>query len=323
MEYHVLSNIDIVKIIAFGLMAGLFLAICVFVNLAKRDASKQEIGKGLLRKVMPWIVLLLFLSELSLFIYRAIDYPWNFVPEPSQASMIREVNEVRVTRYGEPAIYPVWGWANDYQYDLLSAFSASILWFCWCIYAFNFKPSDVSWWKKICKVIAYLILSAFIYAFRFHYFDDLLVYALFPLVVFILLWLAKDRTPKQIVIPVVAEEITSKLISHEETTKPIENEVPSRFMSHQEKIKFEGEMGDVDLEPINEELSAIEDVLESKAPVQEIKPKVEIVTEEEPARQMDKQIKKELAIPDMIYCKHCGKRIEADSKFCKYCGGRL
>lgn len=304
-------------------MAGLFLAICVFVDLAKRDASKQERNKGLLRKVMPWIVLLIFLSELSLFIYRAIDYPWSLTPEPSQASMIREVNEVRVTRYGEPAIYPVWGWANDYQYDLLSAFSASILWFCWCIYAFNFKPSDVSWWKKLCKVIAYLILSAFIYAFSFHYYDELLVYAIFPLVVFVLLWLAKDRKPKQKVIPIVVEEATSQFISHEKPPKSIVNEDPSRFMPHQEIIETEVKQDDEALKTSNEELSAIEDVLGSEATIQEIKPKLEIVTEEESVHQMDNQIKEELLIPDMMYCKHCGKRIEADSKFCKYCGGRL
>lgn len=323
MLYHVLSNIDIVKIIAYGLIAGLFLVICIFVGLAKRDASKQERDKGLLRKVMPWIVLLIFLSELSLFIYRAIDYPWSLTPEPSQASMIREANEVRVTRFGEPAIYPVWGWANDYQYGLLSAFSASILWFCWCVYAFNYKPSDVSWWKKICKVIAYLILSAFIYAFRFHYYDELLVYTIFPLVVFVLLWLAKDRNPKQKVIPVVVEEATSQFISHEKTQKQIENEDSSRFMPHTEEIKNEEETGDAALEPFIEKVSNNEDVLESEDSVQEIKPKVEIVAEEEPARQMDNQIKEELVISDMMYCKYCGKKIEADSKFCKYCGRRL
>ena len=26
---------------------------------------------------------------------------------------------------------------------------------------------------------------------------------------------------------------------------------------------------------------------------------------------------------EMMYCRHCGKRIEADSAFCKYCGKRL
>ena len=324
-EYHVLSNIDLIKILFYGVGFGLYLAFGVFGSLARRDATKQKRPKGILRKVMPWIVLLLFISELSLFIYRAIDYPWNLTPEPSQASMIREVNEVRVSRYGESAIYPVWGWANDYQFDLLSVFSANILWLCWTIYAFYFKPSDTSWWKKTCKVMAYIILSAFIYAFRFHYYEELLVYAIFPLVVFVLLWLAKvrtPRTPKQKVIPVVAKEVTPQLVNPEEKPKPIEDEDYSRFMPHTEEIKTEGEKLDAALESFNEEVSAIGDVLESETPVQEIKPNVVIVTEEEPALQMDNQIKEDVSFPDMMYCKHCGKRIEVDSKFCKYCGKR-
>ena len=322
-EYHVLSNIDLIKILFYGVGFGLYLAFGVFGSLARRDATKQKRPKGILRKVMPWIVLLLFISELSLFIYRAIDYPWNLTPEPSQASMIREVNEVRVSRYGESAIYPVWGWANDYQFDLLSVFSANILWLCWTIYAFYFKPSDTSWWKKTCKVMAYIILSAFIYAFRFHYYEELLVYAIFPLVVFVLLWLAKVRTPKQKVIPVVAKEVTPQLVNPEEKPKPIEDEDPSRFMPHTDEIKTEREQDDAALELLNEEVDAPEDVFDNEVPFQDMIPKVEIVAEEEPSLKISKQIKDELSFPDMMYCKHCGKRIEADSKFCKYCGGRL
>lgn len=26
-------------------------------------------------------------------------------------------------------------------------------------------------------------------------------------------------------------------------------------------------------------------------------------------------------LTDTVYCKHCGKRIDADSRFCSYCGG--
>jgi hypothetical protein len=121
----------------------------------------------------------------------------------------------------------------------------------------------------------------------------------------------------------VVEEVTSQFISHEAPKKSIENEDPSRFMPHQEIIKTEVRQNDEALKPSSEELSAIEDVLGSEATLQEIKPKLEIVTEEESVHQMDNQIKEELLIPDMMYCKHCGKRIEADSKFCKYCGGRL
>ena len=28
-------------------------------------------------------------------------------------------------------------------------------------------------------------------------------------------------------------------------------------------------------------------------------------------------------IGDTIYCKHCGKKVDTDSKFCKHCGGAL
>ena len=321
MNYHVLSNYELAEILTYG---GFSIAIlwAVFGYFAGRNASTSQPNKGFIGKILPWIVLLILLSEISLLIYRIINYPWNIEPMPSQASMIREVNEVRVTGYGEPALYPVWGWANDYQYDLLSAFSACLLWFCWTIYAFNFKSSDTSWWKKICKVIAYMILSAFIYAFRFHYYDELLVYAIFPLVVFVLLWLAKVRTPKQKVIPVVVGEATPQLNRPEETPKPIENENPSRFMPHHEIIKTEGKQNDA-LKPSKEESSAIDDVLESEAHVQEIKPKVEIANEERHVCLMDNQIKEKPSFADMMYCKYCGKKIEEDSTFCQYCGKRL
>lgn len=30
-----------------------------------------------------------------------------------------------------------------------------------------------------------------------------------------------------------------------------------------------------------------------------------------------------LTINDFMYCKYCGKKIEADSSYCKYCGRKL
>ena len=323
MEYHVLSNFDIIKILVYGILAGLFPAICIFDNFARRDASKQERSKGLMRKVMPWIVLLLFISELSVFAYRATDYPWNLTPEPSQASMFREVNEIRVTRYGEPAIYPVWGWANDYQLDVLSAFSASILGLCWTIYAFHFKPSDTSWWKKTCKVIAYVILSAFIYAFSFHYYDELLVYAALLLVVYGLLWLAKAHTPKRKVVPVAEEEVTPLSLNHEGKPISTENDDPSRFMPHTERIKSEGEQGIDVLEVTIENKELAAEISDTELQTRDINQKEETFKEEVP--QTSKPIEREKMITpaDLMYCKYCGRRIEADSQFCKYCGKKL
>lgn len=32
---------------------------------------------------------------------------------------------------------------------------------------------------------------------------------------------------------------------------------------------------------------------------------------------------KEGFVGEQVYCKHCGKQIDKDSKYCKYCGGEL
>ena len=69
-----------------------------------------------------------------LFVYRCIDYPWDLEPQPSQASIYREISYMG-------SRYPLWGWANDYQLPLLTSFAGVLLWFSWTIYAFNFKFS--------------------------------------------------------------------------------------------------------------------------------------------------------------------------------------
>jgi hypothetical protein len=76
-----------------------------------------------------------------------------------------------------------------------------------------------------------------------------------------------------------------------ETSKPIKQE---------EEIH---EVTSVPSEPIIEEVD-----VPVAVPVNEHLPQNEITQFEE---------------PDMMYCKHCGKRIESDSTFCKYCGKRL
>ena len=104
---------------------------------------------------------------------------------PSQASAYREL------RYMND--FTIFGWANDYQLPVLSSLSGCILLFCWTIYAFNFKPSDTTWWKKLCKLLAYIILSFIILGFQLHSFYDLLIYAIIFFIIVLLLKLARVR----------------------------------------------------------------------------------------------------------------------------------
>lgn len=221
-EYHVLSNSNIETILICGFFTTLVLW-PIFSYLGQRDASSTDTKKSMFRKLTPWLIFCIFLSDISLLIYRCIDYPWGIDPQPSQASAYRELNEM-------VAGYPIWGWANDYQLQLLSSLTGTILCFCWTVYAFNFKPSNTSWWKKICKVIAYIILSSVIYAFQLHRYEELLAYAILLVIAIVLLWLAHVTPNKQNASVENVEE--SKEFIHEKTIEKdsLSHEDPLRFM---------------------------------------------------------------------------------------------
>lgn len=316
MTYHVLSNFDIGKILTYG---GFSLAIlwAVFGYFANRDASPNQPPKSLWRRLLPWVVFCIFLSNVCLFVYRCIDYPWNIDPQPSQASVYREISYMG-------SGYPLWGWANDYQLPLLSSFTKVLLWFCWTIYAFNFKRSDTSWWKKTCKVIAYIIISIIIWGFQLHQFGDLWGYAMLLAVVVILLWISHVRPKKKEASTsddAVIESSQHRLEEVEEKYELRQNESPSRFMP---KAAFGEEV--IESTPIQESkpIEKVEETHETVSKLSESMPKEVVMPE---TAHVNEHLSQSQAIyktePDMMYCKYCGKKIEADSKFCKYCGRRL
>lgn len=316
MEYHVLSNYDIGQILVYG---GFSLAIiwALFGFFAARDASNNLQTKSLWRKVIPWLVFCILLSEICLFIYRCVDYPWEIKPLPSPASAFREKNEM-VTGY------PIWGWANDYQLPLLTTFAGVLLWFGWTIYAFNFKPSNTSWWKKVCKIIAYIILSTTILGFQLHQYGDMWGYAIILVAVVILLRIAHVKPESKRVNTFEGATVESSQLAPveiAEASAPQKNEDPFRFMPKgavseeiiepasietSKPIKQEEEIHEVTSVPSDPIIEEVD--VPVAVPVNEHLPQNEITQFEE---------------PDMMYCKHCGKRIESDSTFCKYCGKRL
>lgn len=315
-EYHVLTNNDFEKILMYALFFTMLLC-PLFSFLAQRDATPVEKKKSTLGKLSPWILFCVFLSDICLLAYRCIDYPWGVEPQPSQASAVRELHYM-----GSGS--PLWGWANDYQLPILSTLSAAVLWFCWTVYAFRFKPSATSWWKKTCKVIAYIIISITIFGFQLHQFGDLWGYAMILVAVIVLLWIARVKPEKQnanVPVETTNESLDQVIENVTEESGPTQNEDPLRFMP---KAAVDEEI----IEPISIEVPKpikqdkevhvvtsitsepiIEDVVVPvPAPVNDHLPQNEVTQFEE---------------PDMMYCKHCGKRIESDSTFCKYCGKRL
>lgn len=70
-----------------------------------------------------------------------------------------------------------------------------VLWFGWTAYAFAYSPSHVKTWKKVIKVVAYILLSMLILGFKptesnFLYY---LVYLVFLAVIVLLIWIARGK----------------------------------------------------------------------------------------------------------------------------------
>ena len=315
MEYHVLSNFEVGKILIYG---GIFSAIlwAVFGYLANRDASPKQPTKSLWRKILAWVVFCILLSDICLFIYRCTNYPWGLEPQPSQASVYREIKYMG-------SGYPLWGWANDYQLPLLTSFAGVLLWFSWTIYAFKFKYSDTSWWKKACKIIAYILISVTILGFQIHEFGDLLGYVIILVVFIALLWIAhvtpdKQEENKPAESTVIKQEQTPNEVLEED--KVSQNEDPSRFMPKATVFKeaiVPTPIGTPN--PIEQvEVTHEKETTPPEPVIEEDIESVAATTEE--SRPQNITHSNEM---DMMYCKYCGKKIEADSTFCKYCGRRL
>lgn len=316
MEYHVLSNGDIISILRNVAIVTFFMW-SLFSYLASRDASNKNTKKGLAQKIAPWVLLCVFLSDIALLVARLYDYPWDIDAVPSQASAYREMQYLSTG-------FVLYGWANDYQLPVLSSLSGAVLWLCWTVYAFNFKPSDTSWWKKTCKVIAYIIITITIFGFQLHQYGDLWGYAMILVVVIALLWIAHVKPEKKEVSTPDEAIIESSQCESEDKDcecSPAKNEDSSRFIP---------------------KVAILEEVTES-TPIEESKPTEQFEEAHEAASMLSETIQEAVVVPDtvpvdeqipnneviqkkgldMMYCKHCGKKIESDSTFCKYCGKRL
>lgn len=185
-EFDVLSTQAFVKIIAWTLVFCIPLG-KFFQYLGHRNAF-QSYQKGIVCKIVQWVLACVLMFDIGKFGYLFLHYPWLDEPQPSPASMYRQLETT--------AQSPLFGFANDQQLAILTALAAVVLGICWTTYAFSYKPSPTSWWKKACKFVAYLLLSVTILGFRVHTGADIVVYGGIVLVALLLLRVARVHPPK-------------------------------------------------------------------------------------------------------------------------------
>lgn len=310
-EYNVLSNYDLIKITCYVICGMPFLAMFAY-YLAKRDAiTFKQVKKSLFRKVAPWGVLCVFLSELTLLMIRLTYYPWSMTPQPSQASIFREI------RYNSEQ-FVFWGWANDDQLPVLTALTGTTLWLFWTFYAFHYLSSNIPLWKKVCKVIVYIIISIVILGFNVHTLTDFVWISIILFIVFVLLKLSHSKRAEKQTLP--RPDITTEQENTEVNNK---SEDDTQFMPkalETKQVKEEKQSGE-------QLTSIVTDMVEiAKIKPKTEKPFVEVAegtdNDHNEVRDTDSSATK-TDIEQMMYCKYCGKKIEADSLFCKYCGRKL
>ncbi len=238
----------------------------VYAYLAKRDPSERKQQKGIFLKIIPWILLCVVFLEFFILIVRTVDYPWKY-------NLSLQIQNRLILNLQRGVIHGC----------------------CLTVYAFMFKSSDTSWWKKICKVIAYVTLSLLIIVFDLNnLFLDVYIIQYSTMLVFsiILLIIAHVRPSKKECnsLAITSAESTQATIEEAmEESEDTQKESASRFIPN----------------IVNEE-KTLSHTLEESIPIKQEKAKQEAETP--------------ICESDMMYCKFCGNKIKADSTFCRYCG---
>lgn len=183
-----------------------------------------------------------------------------------------------------------WGYPTLIQNSTLTIALATFDFLGIGAYFLYFKSSRSKWWKKLLKFFVVLLLYAFMAsATNFHYFD---FSEFVSPILFFILWIV------------------------------IVNRKDKSIQSNRNEIEFVKE----------EQLNTLEDTLSEPSICNGVKESYinpnssndnssHDYDEEEHNNSSTEEEDSTLYKCDMLFCRHCGKEIEANSAYCKYCGG--
>lgn len=186
-SYFFMSDSVLVYAISY-IMTPFCILIPIFGLLGERNAVKPQRPKGLLRKIVPWLVLLWLLSDVAMLVWHCVEYTW-FAQSQLPADVFDNPSQFS-------AMSTLWGLANTQQAQILTSLSACACSLCWTVYAFHFQPSPTPWWKKVLKIIAYVLLTFIMFGFYKDGLFGLLVCFVLLVVAVLLLWAAHVK-PRQ------------------------------------------------------------------------------------------------------------------------------
>ena len=108
---------------------------------------------------------------------------------------LNKLNNIEMPKEGEV----IWGEYDKSQESTIYLLTGFWYFLAWMIYLGNFAKSPSSWWQKLCKIIAYPLLTSFILLFPLnaHYLnsDELIPPLVMLAIAGVLILISHDRTP--------------------------------------------------------------------------------------------------------------------------------
>lgn len=268
-----------------NIIIGIMFAYALY-KMAKHNNQETSEKSHTIMHIFGWIFVGLSLLSLVICIYTLtiVDFPSQLIgPFISSNEIIRPSS----------AIF-YWGYPTNIQSSALNTAMSTFDSLGFGAYFLYFKSSNSKWWKKILKFIVVLLLYAFMAsATNFHYFD---IFEFIVPILFIILWLIivnrKDKPIK-----------TDENDINETSSNTFEN---NSDISNMDTLTDSNGDDDTFANSLKEENN---------------------VTEEDCSNETNSVLDIDTNLEDKTdiaqFCRHCGKKVEPDSKFCKYCGGRL
>ena len=108
---------------------------------------------------------------------------------------LNKLNNIEMPKEGEV----IWGEYDKSQESTIYLLTGFWYFLAWMIYLGNFAKSPSSWWQKLCKIIAYPLLTSFILLFPLnaHYLnsDEIIPPLVMLAIAGVLILISHDRTP--------------------------------------------------------------------------------------------------------------------------------
>lgn len=295
--------------IMLTIVLGIFYVLA-FMNMAKRNSIETVPQKHTKLKVLGAFFALtgILIGILSVYLITQVHYP-------EEAIGPNDFSSHEIIRPSDKTMY--WGYPTTTQNQSISFVSNVFLCFGLAAYFFLFKSSNTNWWKKVFKILFFILFSMFYFsATNLHYFDiyELINPGMFAIMAFFVLRNKQEGKVKEIPVIITDQEEDikrEKIVNEPDDSTYMPKAIPD-YGTPSSINETDAQLPDM--------TSIEQDHITIDAEIEQ-----EPCSEENIQEPMEEQKSEPEADTVINFCRYCGKKVDYNSnaKFCKHCGKQL